>query len=649
MAETHRAGPDALDVLELLARRQAPRQFEELLQRARREGASVKKLERLDRAVRLGTDIHELFGRGQQREAGLTALVDTARELSHARDLDTLLKEVARRAQRLLHFDLAYIGLHDAAAGTDVDVGADPGGGGMTIRASEGDTTALNVGLKVRGSSGLGNAVLSEGAPFWTPDYLADDRIAHADEIDEVVRAEGIRAIMAVPLWCCGTVVGTLYGAGREVRHFLPDEISLMCSLADIAAVAIEKARTLDEVRAEARALERDRAAARAELAERRRLEAVHADLVGRVLDGSDLRGIVGASAEAARGTLAVRDPGGRILAATGELPPFDAEELTKGVLDAHAGGEPVPLGDGAWIAPVAASGEDLGTVLFLPDEPLADPPAPLLLTARTVALALLLERSTAVAASQVRDEFLDELLAGPRRPWRHVEERARALAVDVDDPHVVVVARPEGGSQGRAVVWASSYAHRGRGLKSVHNGCITLLLPGDDAEAAARAVCDELSPLLGHPVTVGASGPTSGLDTVRQVYREAQHCLEALTELGNTGCVATPRQMGFLGLLLCDTYDTGDYIGAVIGAVLDYDAQRFTELTRTLEAYFASGSSPRHAARTLHVHPNTVSRRLERITELLGSDWQKPERSLEIQLALRLNRTRRMLSERGA
>ncbi|MGW1075689.1 helix-turn-helix domain-containing protein [Streptomyces sp. NPDC002537] len=647
MADAHRAGPDALDVLELLAHRQAPRQFEELLQRARRDGASVKKLERLDRAVRLGTDIHELFGRGQRREAGLTALVDTARELYHARDLDTLLKEVARRAQRLLRFDLAYIGLDEAAPGTRA--GAASGGGLMTIRASEGDTTALNVGLKVRDRSGLGAAVLSEGAPFWTPDYLADDRITHADEIDEVVRAEGIRAIMAVPLSCCGTVVGTLYGADREVRHFLPDEISLMCSLADVAAVAIEKARALDAVRAEARALERDRAAARAELAERRRLEAVHSGLIGLVLDGGDLSGIVGASAGALRGTLAVRDPGGRILAATGELPAFGAAELTEGGLDAHAGGEPVPLGDGAWIAPVSASGEDLGTVLFVPDEPLAVPPARLLLTARTVALALLLERSTAVAASQVRDEFLDELLAGPRRPWRHVEERARALAVDVGDPHVVVVARPEGGSQGRAVVWASSYAHRRRGLKSTHNGCITLLLPGDDAEAAARAVCDELSPLLGHPVTVGASGPTTGLDTVRQVYREAQHCLEALTELGNTGCVATPRQMGFLGLLLCDTYDTDDYIGSVIGAVLDYDTQRFTELTRTLEAYFASGSSPRHAARSLHVHPNTVSRRLERITELLGADWQKPERALEIQLALRLNRTRRMLAERSA
>jgi hypothetical protein len=31
----------------------------------------------------------------------------------------------------------------------------------------------------------------------------------------------------------------------------------------------------------------------------------------------------------------------------------------------------------------------------------------------------------------------------------------------------------------------------------------------------------------------------------------------------------------------------------------------------------------------------------LERVTQLLGPDWQKPERALEVQLALRLHRLR--------
>ena len=54
-------------------------------------------------------------------------------------------------------------------------------------------------------------------------------------------------------------------------------------------------------------------------------------------------------------------------------------------------------------------------------------------------------------------------------------------------------------------------------------------------------------------------------------------------------------------------------------------------------EAYFAAGSSPRHAATKLHVHVNTVAQRLDRIGELLGTDWQDPNRALQIQLALHL------------
>ncbi|MET9322842.1 helix-turn-helix domain-containing protein [Streptomyces sp. NPDC003038] len=62
------------------------------------------------------------------------------------------------------------------------------------------------------------------------------------------------------------------------------------------------------------------------------------------------------------------------------------------------------------------------------------------------------------------------------------------------------------------------------------------------------------------------------------------------------------------------------------------------------MEAYFAQAGSPTRAAESLHVHPNTVSRRLERISELLGADWLEPAQALQVQLAQRMHRTRRAL-----
>lgn len=186
-------------------------------------------------------------------------------------------------------------------------------------------------------------------------------------------------------------------------------------------------------------------------------------------------------------------------------------------------------------------------------------------------------------------------------------------------------------------------------GLKRVHNGRAVLLLPGSDPGRAARAVAEELTPLLGLPVTVGAAGPVSDPTSVFHGYQEALRCLDAMTSLGAVGRAASARELGFVGVLLADNHDVEGFIESAVGPVLDYDRQRLTELTRTLQAWFDTGNSPTHAAQRLHVHPNTVARRLERIGELLGPDWLKPERSFEIQLALRLSRVRRTLLDRVA
>ncbi|WP_437016084.1 helix-turn-helix domain-containing protein [Streptomyces sp. enrichment culture] len=627
-----------MSVLELLAAGAPAARFEELLRAARREEASDGTLAELDQAVRLASRVQALIDHAQQREAGLAALVDTAHDLTLVHGMDALLHEIVRRARRLLNFDMAYVGLRDE-------------GGVSSIRATEGETTSLNVGLKTSEGSGLGGLVQRNRAPAWSPDYLADRDLPHSPDIDAVVQAEGLRAVLAVPLGYGATVFGTLYGADRKVRHFTPDEISLMRSLGKLAGVAIERARLLEATRAEVTELELDTSRARSSLNVQRRVEAAYIRLIDLVLSGCDPQTLAEAASDELSGVLVVRDCVGRRVVVTGTPPELAEDDVLRWTYDAHAAGCPMPIPDGGWIAPVTAGGENLGAILLIPDEPLTDGFGVRLLqlTSRAVALILLLQRTSTVAHDQIRDELLEELLGDIRPQPRQLISRARRLGIAIDEPHVVVLARPEGGSQGRAAAWASSYAHRVSGLMKIREGCVTLLIPGEDPLAAATAVSGELTPLVGHPVTIGAAGPASGPDRVAQIHREALSCLEALTELGNIGCVATPQQMGFLGVLLSESHGVGDYVESVIGPVLAYDAQRFTELTRTLDAYFASSSSPTRAASALHVHPNTVSRRLERIAELLGADWQDPERALEIQLALRLHRTRRTLRHRHA
>ncbi|MFF1480184.1 GAF domain-containing protein [Streptomyces sp. NPDC058301] len=628
------ADAPALAVLELLALDSPPGHFQELLDRARRENLPREPLEELERATRLALKIQASSHQRRQRESIMADLVNTVHDMTIPYDPDTLLKVITSRARRLLGFDMAYISLRRP-------------GGGWYVHSSDGDTTSLTVGLVVEESQGLGELAHETGAPYWTSDYLNDERIPHGEQLDAVVRAEGLHAIMVVPIRQSGVSIGALYGADRVVRHFTPDEISFMRYLADFAAVALEKARLLERSRKEIVELESEGVRAQDTIARLRQLSGALASLVGLVLGGGDLHELVKAAAGALDAGLVVSDGCGRTLARAGEPPGLDGARRRDAALESHAAGGPVEIAPNVWAAPVGA-GEERGLVLLRAGRELTEDERDFLASVgRAVALLLAVQRSTAVAEGPLRDEFFAGLLTDATQPPGQLARQAYRLGLDADAPHVVVVARPEGGEHGKAVVWSSSYAYRSSGLMKVHEGDIVLLLPGTDASAVARAVSGELSPLLAAPVTVASAGPAASLASVAQVYQEALRCFDALLALDGAGSAASIDDLGFLGLLLSDDHDVDGFVASVIGPVLDHDAERATRLAATMEAYFAAGSSPTRAAGGLHVHPNTVTRRLERITELLGPGWQQPERATEAQLALRLLRARDVLRRR--
>jgi DNA-binding PucR family transcriptional regulator len=104
---------------------------------------------------------------------------------------------------------------------------------------------------------------------------------------------------------------------------------------------------------------------------------------------------------------------------------------------------------------------------------------------------------------------------------------------------------------------------------------------------------------------------------------------------------VSDPAGLGVARLLLGDNdpEHVAAFVETTIGPVQAWDERRGTGLVATLEAWFATGGHLKDTASVLHVHPNTVTQRLERVGELLGSGWREPGRALDLQLALRLAR----------
>ncbi|GAA1199167.1 regulatory protein, luxR family [Prauserella alba] len=74
-------------------------------------------------------------------------------------------------------------------------------------------TTSMN-NLDVRAGRGVGGRVVASGKPIGVVDYTSDRSITH--DYDGPVQAEGLSAVLAVPVRVGGTCRAVLYGAVRQ-------------------------------------------------------------------------------------------------------------------------------------------------------------------------------------------------------------------------------------------------------------------------------------------------------------------------------------------------------------------------------------------------------------------------------------------------
>ncbi|MEV0185716.1 GAF domain-containing protein [Streptomyces sp. NPDC050625] len=614
--------------LELLARGAPAEAYEQPVLLARAEGRPADRIAALERARLLALRVRsDLEGR-RRREAELSALFETAHDLAGLRDLDAVLQAIVQRARSLLGTDVAYLSLND------------PDRGDTYMRVTEGSVAARFQQLRLGMGEGLGGLVAQTARPYVTDDYFKDARFQHTLAIDAGVRDEGLVAILGVPLMLGPHVIGVLFAADRRARVFEREQIALLGSFAALAAAAIDTANLLTETRSALAGLERANEIIRDRSAVIERASDVHDRLAELVLRGGGVHDVAAAVSQVLPGTVE--------FAEADATPPQALEE-------SRAEGHAVRHGDD-WIAAVAAGGELLGA-LVLHGHPGLDPVDQLTLerAAMVTSLLLLARRSAAEAEQRVRGELLDDLLDARDRDPRLLRARAARLHADLDATHVVLAARLDGPAAdaeqeaaARRRLWAaaSHLAATRHGLAAARDGGTVLLLPlgpGDTAGEVARRTARHLGTAVHEPVTAGASAPVADLlahpDTLATAYAEGRRCLDALRLLGRFGDGAAAEDFGFLGLLLAGERDVTGFVDRTIGPVVAYDERRGTDLLRTLDAYFACGMSPARTKDELHVHVNTVAQRLERVSRLLGDDWQGPARALEIQLALRLHR----------
>ncbi len=546
--------------------------------------------------------------RAESRSARLLAtLYETASDLAAIRDTDAVLLAIVQRTRAVTGADMAYLSLNDHTTGETFIRQSDG------VRTPEYASIRMPLGTGVLGKAATGLAVVS------TSDYVDDPTIVHLDSIDDIVRAEGVRAILGVPMNVQGRIQGALLIADRSPVEYSPETREIVDAIALQAAVAIDYSARLAQLTSALQELGAKQDAGQARM---RTLQTV-LDLDRRMIE-----------AVASRDQPAILALLGSVYGVGAELiapdDPIDAP-LRTAISTAVASGLPFPvaLPDGpVTICAARVGGHHLGTVLVRTEVPVEQRDL-LELGALHLGLSVLIDRIEADADRRSQYELLDDCISGRAVPGPELRSRLRRVGLDPRRP-LTVLAISTGGRPDGAITAIRRALQKPTLVMEHGDHLCALVQAGEDPAARVHAALSVADPAT----LVGSSRVVGDLGDVPRAHRAAGTALASLRLLG--GCVLDGDALGALGTLL-EADLRGEFaVRAPAQPLLDYDEGHGTDLTRTAWAVLELGPQLPTTAAALFIHPNTLRQRMARIASLLGEGWATGPGRLDLHLALR-------------
>jgi signal transduction histidine kinase/DNA-binding response OmpR family regulator/putative methionine-R-sulfoxide reductase with GAF domain len=172
----------------------------------------------------------------EQARDEATQLYEITDQLASATDMDTVLQLITTKAQELIGSRGLSIQRFDEASGL------------LLPAISNIDNSELRIGYSASPDEGITGVVFQERRPVWNRDISADENITRSNpEVTRLLSEAGVIGVLAVPIIVRDEAYRALNVFFGEPHDFRDDEIQLLQSLADSAAVAIGNARFIEE------------------------------------------------------------------------------------------------------------------------------------------------------------------------------------------------------------------------------------------------------------------------------------------------------------------------------------------------------------------------------------------------------------------
>jgi sugar diacid utilization regulator len=590
--------------------------------------------------------------------AAFTALYSVATKLLASRDLEEVLLGVANATARVLHAEIGGIFL------------ADSSGRFLEMRSVVGHRTVDTARLRVKPGQGLAGKIFEMGVVHRVDDWTTDPSITK--EFLTIASEEGTQSALGAPMKVRERTIGVLCAWRRRRSVFTDADIRVMTALAELATVAVEKARSHQAERDAAERLRDTHEELERRYQEAERALRVHQQLTQIAVEGSEMGEVVRSLRALTGGSAVLIDEDDRVLASDDGGDESLADRMrawrrrrSKRLDRPSDLLEPSDHG-GGWIivVPVRAAGLEWGHLGLSLGSPPSRGDTVAAEQAATVCALLLAREEAAVAATRrIEGEFVWDLLEGRVRDEAEALVRARQLQRDLPRPARVLLVRVDGWERlASREHWTPEQLERARGRKA------QALADGlAERGAAARVVARranlfvvlaprprdrpaEWAQHLGElAVSVVASGGLCAVAGVSGVVESVLGFPEGLRQARFALSAASlPQQpvmvfeaLGVLQFLLtpAERPDLERFVEQRLGGLVDYDRAHKTSLVPTLEAYLACDCNLQRAAERLFVHHKTMRYRLQRIHALSGLRLDRQDDRFNAQLALKIMR----------
>jgi sugar diacid utilization regulator len=542
-------------------------------------------------------------------------LYETTREICGRLDLEQALQAIVQRANSLLDGDVAYLATCDDEHRV------------MRMRAFDKVRSASFKALIVPYDVGIGGAVASQRRPMTVEDYYTAAGVLHTSEIDESAREEGLQSGVAAPVEFESKLLAVLFVAKRSAYKFSAHQITMLSSLANAAAIAINNAQVHGRLLA---AMDVHQSLMDLALADRGPVEVTRtlAALIGGPALFLDWRGTVIADA------------------------PFEGVSLPAPHPEVLRDQDDRTEQDGTTSVPIRIDGLVEGFLLAAPgrdDRELAD--VAIEQTVTVLALELMKLRSAEQVELRLRGGFFSELLAYPPADEGLLLRQGHQLGCDLLEPHQVAVLRflaptPPGAAaqqpwQRLAQIMKATCRHANVDAMMVDRGDAIAVIACATDETAVQAAIQrglEQARRADLPTVVAGLGcVANALEAYPRSFAEATRAVDVAGRLPTLGGLVRFQELGFHQVLLgaSPTADLTSMAERVLKPLLDSDARRGTALVATVRAYLDVNGNVEATARLLGLHPNSIRGRVTRINTMLGRDLDDARTRLDLHLAL--------------